>query len=136
MVQADFTHIKRHQRRPIIVNVRVDVNAQDNYVPKPRETPEEALVRLGHELERAWATYRQIVNRKRVGDAAVEAQNKICMNIADKIADIQATTLKWLLVKARAVLFCHNGNFEGIADWSMDGRIASNIITDLLSIKA
>jgi hypothetical protein len=90
-----------------------------------------ALIALGRELEAAWAQEREANDNG--SDRDIEATCEATGAVVDRIEAIPARTLEGFKVKARAVSWCHCGDFEGFGT-TTDERIAARIIRDLLAI--
>lgn len=110
-----------------------------NTSPPPPESPDAALLALGEEFERLWAIERSVLPSDEYSyDAEAwkpwdEAQPRT-EAVVTKIEACRATTLEGLRVKARAVIWCHNGRFDGLGGVdgeTTDARLAGSIIIDL-----
>lgn len=103
------------------------------------ENPDAELLRLGAEFERLWQIERSKLLPMNSDDSdwepwdAAFEQTKV---VADKIAVTSATSLAGFRVKARAFLWCHQGDDEfdreGFGS-ATDERLAAGIIGDLLA---
>ena len=120
------------------------------------------LLELGKQLEAAWAhqncAYSLIPDSD--DNAVVEVAEQVANEAADRTSEIvdaiideKATTFEGLKVKARALSWCHAGDFDGIADcvgnvwWNDEGKvvkekpttdrlIANSILFDLIALAA
>ncbi|WP_294534280.1 hypothetical protein [uncultured Rhodoblastus sp.] len=90
-----------------------------------------ALIALGRELEEAWDQENKINDSS--SDEDVVAACGATSAVVERIEAIPARTLEGFKVKARAVSWCHCGDFEGFGT-TTDERIAARIIRDLLAI--
>lgn len=89
------------------------------------------LIALGREFEAAWAHERKVNDTG--SDDDVEAACDATGAVADRIEATPARTLEGFKVKARAVSWCHDGNFEHFGT-TTDKRIAARIIRELLAV--
>ena len=120
------------------------------------------LLELGKQLDAAWAhqncAYSLIPDSD--DNAVVEVAEQVANEAADRTSEIvdaiideKATTFDGLKVKARALSWCHAGDFDGIADcvgnvwWNDEGKvvkekpttdmlIADSILFDLIALAA
>jgi hypothetical protein len=91
-----------------------------------------ALLTLGAKLEAAWAAERR-ADKFGSDDEIATASNAVLAVIAE-IEAAPATTLEGLRVKARAILCCHSGAYDGVtAGKTTDHRLAEQIIGRLLA---
>jgi len=99
--------------------------------------PDAELVRLGAELEAAWARQDAAAELAKTDDELEELMRP-AEEAVERIEHLPAYTLAGLLVKARAISWCNCGEeidpdrfcpFQGAAT---DGRIAASIVRDLL----
>ena len=99
--------------------------------------PDAELIRLGAELEAAWARQDAAAELAKT-DEELEELMRPAEEAVERIEHLPAYTLAGLLVKARAVSWCNCGEeidpdrfcpFQGAAT---DGRIAASIVRDLL----
>jgi hypothetical protein len=117
-----------------------------------------ALLELGKRLEVAWAhesiAYSLIVdNQDDVGEELANEAKDRTSEIVDAIIEVKATTFEGLKIKARALSWCHCGDFEGIANsvgniWfderdeiqvgepSKDRLVADSLLYDLIALAA
>jgi hypothetical protein len=95
-----------------------------------------ALIALGREFEAAWAHEHHLEYHGSYEDfeAAIEATSAL----VERIRVIKATTLDGFKIKARALLWCHCGEFGGLpfdaSGETTDVSIAGEIIRELLAI--
>lgn len=113
--------------------------------PGARVHPDAELVRLGRLLDAAWADERDALEAaRRSKDAATDALWEAACDrtglVVDAIEAMAATTVDGLKAKARACLWCHNGEPFGDASFdeqaTTDVRLAAGILRDLLAIGA
>ena len=104
--------------------------------------PDAELLRLGRELDAAWAHERATYARmkgsySKEADRITQAAMLATGEIVDRIEELPATTLDGFKVKARAVSWCYDGGevdlgFQG----TTDERLANAIIRELLAAQA
>jgi hypothetical protein len=102
-----------------------------------RPHPDAELLRLGRELEEAWARERATV-RPAASDDEVNAVFNVASEIVGEIEALPATTLEGLRVKTRALSWCHDGegiDFRDEQD-TTDLKLANGIVRDLLALAA
>jgi hypothetical protein len=94
-----------------------------------------ALISLGKQFEEAWqheiAGFAILPDGH--SDKEADALTAPCSELADKIMNIHAKTIEGLQVKARAILWCHSGEFDGFGG-TTDELLAAGIVRDLLAI--
>jgi len=106
-------------------------------------SPDAELIRLGAELDAAWAAEAPFAERMEAldtveADEAWEAALGRTSDIAGKIAEATATTLAGLMVKARACSWCRDG--EPFTDTTFDEQgttdvsLAAGVMRDLLAM--
>lgn len=86
------------------------------------EHPDSALLALGSQFEAAWTKEKAFIDATNYNapereddddlDNALIAHADAISEIVDKIKVLQARTIEGLLVKARAVSWCHDGNLS------------------------
>jgi hypothetical protein len=95
------------------------------------------LLRLGAELDQAWAREKALIDSEAWGDA-YEAAFNACSAIAGQIEKQQAHTLDGFRVKARAVMWCQQWGevdpFSLSEHPTTDIRLAESIILDLVGV--
>jgi hypothetical protein len=101
------------------------------------EGEDAALIALGPEFEAAWAHEHHLEYHGSYEDfeAAIGATSAL----VERIRLIKATTLDGFKIKARALLWCHCGEFGGLpfdaTGETTDVSIAGEIIRELLAIR-
>lgn len=70
------------------------------------------LIRLGAALDAAWKA--QNISEGKDDSAEFMAAYNFARDIVDRILNVQARSIEGLCVKARALSWCHSGEFEGI----------------------
>ena len=110
-------------------------------IPKPvvaSEQPGHAdaeLLALGDEFERRWVVQKKLWDElSLMGTDQDLAIHNIVAPLAGRIAAMPAKTLDGLIVKARAVLWCHSGELEELGSATTDERIVWSIVPDLLAM--
>jgi hypothetical protein len=107
--------------------------------------PDAELLSLGAELDRAWAqeraTFAAMEDRSDNESAELmEAAYKATSAVVRQIEGLRAATLEGLHIKARAALWCHNGDpaaFDGeddLAGRATDTRLCFGIVGDLIAM--
>ena len=98
------------------------------------------LLRLGDELDRAWAHEKALIDSKTWGDT-YEAAYNVTSRVVDQIEKQQAKTLEGVQVKVRAVMWCHQGEKEDAESFRLshyqrttDVRLAESIVLDLAAL--
>jgi hypothetical protein len=95
-----------------------------------------ALIALGREFEAAWAHEQHLEFHGSYED--FEAAIGTTSALVERIRIIKATTLDGFKIKARALLWCHCGEFGGLpfdaTGETTDVSIAGAIIRELLAI--
>ncbi len=110
---------------------------------------DERLLRLGSQLEAAWAEQSRLdrhflsgeakaPEKDPAGDAAADAAYNRTSRIVNRIEAAQARTIAGLRVKARAIAWCHHGErpVDLMERPTTDVRLAQSIIADLLASSA
>ena len=90
------------------------------------DTADTTLLHLGDELDRAWAHEKALIDSETWGDT-YETAYEASRAVVGQIERQQAHTLEGLRVKARAVMWCHQGD-------EMDGEpfsLTENQTTDV-----
>ncbi len=104
----------------------------------PAETGDETLLRLGDELDRAWAREKALIYDDGKCGNGYDATYDVSSAIVDQIEKQQAHTLEGLRVKARAVMWCQQwGKFEPFSlgeQQTTDIRLSEAIIRDLVGV--
>ncbi len=94
------------------------------------------LLRLGAELDRAWARERTLTYDDGACHDGYEAANDASSVVGRHIEQQQAHTLEGLRVKARSVMWCHQwGKFEPFnraEQRTTDVRLVEAIVLDLV----
>jgi hypothetical protein len=118
------------------------LGAQGAVAPTVAKHPDAALLRLGAELDDAWARENAYFATRveQSGDDA-ETAMATCYDLVARIQPIPATTLDGLLVKARAFAWCRGDGGEVdlsdyLEDQATDTLIAGGILTDLMRMVA
>jgi hypothetical protein len=98
--------------------------------------PDEELIALGDEFERSWDLERSKwdVLAAEADDAIVAEIVMPCSSLSERILAKPAHTLAGLRVKARVVLWCQGGEFEGFGSETTDERLIESIVRDLLTL--
>ncbi len=101
--------------------------------------PDAELIRLGRELEAAWAAERAAwialhEDDSPEADAQSGAAYNRCDGIVDAIEAEQAATLDGVLVQARAVAWIYDGDDFELPGGTTDQRIACQIVRDLIRL--
>lgn len=98
-------------------------------------TADADLIRLGAELEAAWAVQDEAERADGDEGASFDRAYEACRTISERIIEVPAATLDGMRVKARVVAWCHSG--EPFADDSFDGastdlRMVASLLRDLV----
>jgi hypothetical protein len=93
------------------------------------------LIALGAELERAWDVERPKWAEVKPGtkDDVVLKIMAHCRSLCERILLLPAHTLVGLRIKARALLWCHQGELGDFGE-ATDEKLAGSIIRDLLAL--
>jgi hypothetical protein len=105
--------------------------------------PDAELLRLGQELERAWAEERAVIaatadSYTHEADEYTDAMAAITSAIVERVEAIRALTIDGLFVKARAIQWCRDSDaferdeYEG---GTTDVRLACSIADDLMLMR-
>jgi hypothetical protein len=100
--------------------------------------PDEKLLRLGAALDRYLAVRDAVENGPlKVPSEELDAYYDQADLVVEEIGEIAATTLAGVLVKAKAVLWCHTEPpFDFCEEPTLDARIAASLVRDLLRMPA
>ena len=105
----------------------------------PTVTADAEIIGLGAELDTAWARERALGDSDDSGEAFEVAWFATAAVVA-KIEQHQAHTLEGLRVKARAVMWCHQGDemdgeqFSLSEQQTTDIRLVESIVLDLVGV--
>jgi hypothetical protein len=99
------------------------------------EASDVTLLRLGRELKAAWAEHRAVAkaiegDESEEAEARLDAAIGVCGDIVDQICDVPALSLEGLRVKAMALSWYQDGEFEPAK--MADSAFAVSIVKDLL----
>jgi hypothetical protein len=98
------------------------------------------LLRLGAELDRAWAQEKALIYDDGACGDGYEVANDASSAVGRQIEKQQAHTLEGLRVKARAVMWCHQGEemdgepFTLSDQGTTDVRLVEALIRDLVEM--
>jgi hypothetical protein len=95
--------------------------------------PDHELLKIGDDFEQTWRAERVGLAPRGLTDEQVAAFVDATSAVVDQIEVLPAKTLQGLRIKARAVAWCHDGDFCGFGD-TTDERLAAQIIRDLLAL--
>ncbi|WP_191060998.1 hypothetical protein [Geminicoccus harenae] len=142
------THVYTTSRRTLLAQagtasvIGVTAPAASASAGQPHH-PDAELLRLGRELERAWAEERA-AHAATEGTFTHEADEytdpfvELSSDVVRKIEAIPALTVDGLLVKVRAIQWCRDGDqFEQdeYKHLSTDARLAHSIANDLMLMR-
>ncbi len=108
-------------------------------LPAKTASADETLLHLGDELDRAWAHEKALIDSETWGDT-YETAYEASRAVVSQIEQQQAHTLEGLRVKARAVMWCHQGGemdgepFSLTENQTTDVRLAESIVLDLVGV--
>ena len=108
-------------------------------LPAETTTADAELLRLGDELDRAWAHEKALIDSETWGDT-YETAYEASRAVVGQIEQQQAHTLEGLRVKARAVMWCHQGDemdgepFSLTENQTTDVRLAESIVLELVEL--
>jgi hypothetical protein len=99
------------------------------------------LLRFGAQFDAAWRA--ESLAEEKAGDAEFQTACDVTSDVVDRILNIQARSIEGLCVKARALSWCHSGEFDGFLpepgdmmmnDGTTDMRLADSICRDLVAL--
>lgn len=99
--------------------------------------PDDTIKTLSDEFEAAWSAMDQFFQNAPRGttDEDYERMFRPVSDLARRIADMKATTLDGLKLKARALQWC-NEEFDFMDGQTTDERLAYGLVQDLLNLPA
>ena len=102
--------------------------------PNTMPDADDALLLLGAELERLWATERKIAqgsHKKRYNANAFKAARDKTASVVQEIAQLDAASLPGLSVQARALLWIDNDDYlpiVGRCEWGLRRKIIAGVV--------
>ena len=129
--------MEKHTRRSVLTALGATVASASLPSVADAAHPDARLLRLGVELETAWADERRIYAAFEADQISGEEADKApdaSRAVVDEILRWPATTLEGLRVKARAVSWCYCGDEISWDDETTDLQLALSIVNDLVRL--